>query len=62
MPWIFDARSIDIVFVVDTNTQVVSGSIEFGGESGGDLAIDVGNRDNDTSIVDSGLRVVDGSI
>jgi hypothetical protein len=34
VPWIFDARSIDIVFVVDTNTQIVSGSIEFGSESG----------------------------
>jgi hypothetical protein len=62
MPWRFDPQSIDLVFVVDTNVPVVSGSIEFGNEIGSDLAIDTGERENDTSIVDNGLRVIDGSI
>lgn len=62
MPWRFDAQAVDIVFVIDTNVPIVSGSVEFGEEIGSDLAIDAGNRDNDTSIVDNGLRVIDGSI
>lgn len=62
MPWIFNPQNVDLVFVVDTNTQVVSGSIQFGDEVTADLAIDTGDRDNDSSIIDSGLRVIDGSI
>jgi hypothetical protein len=62
MPWRFDAQAVDIVFVIDTNTPVISGSIEFGSELDSDLTIDTGNRENDSSIVDNGLRVIDGSI
>lgn len=62
MPWRFDAQTIDLVFVIDTNTPIISGSIEFGNEVGSDLTIDTGSRENDSSIVDNGLRVIDGSI
>lgn len=62
MPWRFDSSAVDIVFVVDTSVLVQSGSIEFGSEIDSDLAVDTGNRDNDSSIIDNGLRVIDGSI
>jgi hypothetical protein len=61
MPWRFDAQTIDLVFVIDTNVPIQSGSIEFGSEIDSDLAIDVGDRENDSSIVDNGLRIIDGS-
>jgi len=62
MHWKFDAQAVDIIFVIDTTTQVVSGSIEFGDDLTSDLSLDTGDRDNDTSIVDSGLRIIDGNI
>jgi hypothetical protein len=62
MPWRFDAQAVDIVFVIDTTVAIVSGSVEFGEEIGSDLSVDTGQRDNDTSIIDSGLRVIDGNI
>jgi hypothetical protein len=61
MPWRFDAQSVDIVFVIDTSVPVESGLIVFGEEIGSDLIVDTGVRDNDSSIVDSGLRIIDGS-
>lgn len=39
---------------------VESGSIDFG-QIGGDLTLDTGDRANDGSIVDQGLRVVEGN-
>lgn len=40
---------------------IESGTIDFGSEIGSDLSIDTGNRENDSSIVDQGLRVVEGT-
>jgi hypothetical protein len=62
MPWQFDPNAVDIVFIVSTMEQIVSGSIDFGDNALSDLAIDVGQRENDTSILDSGLRIIDGNI
>lgn len=62
MPWKFDAQNVDIVFVQVTTQQVVAGSIDFGDNFESDLTIDTGERTNSISIVDGGLRVVDGSI
>lgn len=62
MPWRFDAQAVDIVFVIDTTVAIVSGSVEFGEEIGSDLSVDTGQRDNDSSIIDNGLRVIDGNI
>lgn len=62
MPWKFDAQSVDIVFVQITSQQVVAGSIDFGDNFQSDLTIDTGDRSNDLSTIDGGLRVVDGSI
>jgi hypothetical protein len=62
MPWRFDAQAVDIVFVIDTNVPIESGLLAFGEEIGSDLNVDTGNRENDSSIVDNGLRIIDGSI
>lgn len=62
MPWKFDPQSVDIVFVQITSQQVVAGSIDFGDNFQSDLTIDTGDRSNDLSTIDGGLRVVDGSI
>jgi len=61
MPWKFDPQSIDLVFVNVTTQMVESGSLDFGSEIDSDLAVDTGDRENDTSIVDNGLRIIDGS-
>ena len=61
MPWKFDPQSIDLVFVNITTQMVESGSLDFGSEIDSDLAVDTGDRENDTSIVDNGLRIIDGS-
>jgi hypothetical protein len=61
MPWRFDPYSIDIVFIQSISEIVQSGEIDFGSELS-DLSIDTGLRDNDSSVLDQGLRVIDGSI
>jgi hypothetical protein len=61
MPWKFDPQSVDLVFVNITTQMVESGSLDFGSEIDSDLAVDTGDRENDTSIVDNGLRIIDGS-
>lgn len=53
MSWKFDSKSLDIVFVVDV-TQISSGSIDLGS---GDLSIDIGLRENDSSTLDQGERI-----
>lgn len=62
MPWKFDAQAVDIVFVSFDTESIVSGEIVFGEQDGSDLTIDTGDRTNNTSIIDGGLRIIDGSI
>lgn len=62
MPWRFDAQAVDLVFVIDTSVPIVSGNVDFGNEITSDLNIDTGDRTNDSSIIDNGLRIIDGSI
>lgn len=59
--WKFEPTAIDLIFVQINTQQVVSGETSFGGAAS-DLLIDTGNRANDDSVVDQGLRVIDGSI
>lgn len=61
MAWKFNAHSIDIVWVVTSTELVESGSLDLG-SSTSDLSVDTGDRTNDTSLLDQGLRVIDGSI
>ena len=57
MTWKFDPVLEDIVWVETTDTVSVSGDITFGAAMESDLTIDTGLRTNDTSIIDSGLRI-----
>jgi hypothetical protein len=41
---------------------IETGAIEFGVQLNSDLSIDTGSRENDTSVIDQGLRVIDGNI
>lgn len=61
MAWKFDPANIDIVWVFTTSQLIESGSLDLGSMES-DLSVDTGDRTNDTSIVDQGLRVVDGNI
>lgn len=61
MAWRFDPTNIDIVWIATTSELIESGSLDLG-NSTSDLSVDTGDRTNDSSIVDQGLRVVDGNI
>lgn len=61
MSWKFDPTNIDIVWVATTSELIESGVLDLG-VAGSDLSIDTGDRTNDSSIVDQGLRVIDGNI
>lgn len=54
MAWKFDPQSLDIVFVVADVTEVSSGTIDLGT---GDLSIDTGLRENESSTLDQGERI-----
>jgi hypothetical protein len=54
------------MFVVKSERQIIqfqyveSGSIDLGSGTTGDLSIDTGDRTNDSTVVDQGLRVIEG--
>lgn len=60
--WKFDPFAVDLVFVAGGAGQIVSGSLNFGEELFSDLSVDTGERDNENSEIDSGLRIIDGNI
>ena len=57
MAWKFDPQSEDIIWVETTDTVNTSGSVDFGSYTTNDLTMDAGNRTNDGSIIDPGLRL-----
>lgn len=59
MTWKFDYLLGDIVFQKGTAVQVFDSFIDFGSEVDGDLEISCGERDNENSVVDQGLRVIE---
>lgn len=61
MAWKFDPTNVDIVWVVTTSEIIESGTLDLG-DFTSDLSVDTGERTNDSSIVDQGLRVIDGNI
>lgn len=60
--WKFDYMIGDLIFVQVTSQNIVDGATSFGDEIGSDLAIDCGSRDNETSEVDMGSRVIEGAL
>ena len=61
MAWKFDAVQIDLIWVVTSEDIVDGAGISFG-DGTGDLSIDAGSRDNESDIIDQGLRVINGDI
>jgi hypothetical protein len=63
MPWRFDPTLGDIVFAVSV-TQASESSdpanITFGDSGTSDLSLDTGDRTNDGSTLDQGLRILEG--
>lgn len=57
MAWKFDPQTEDIIWVETTDTVNTSGTIAFGDYVTNDLTLDTGNRTNDGSIIDPGLRL-----
>lgn len=57
--WIYNPFTGQLVFViVQPKTYISDGAVNFGDNAGGDISIDTGTRTNDTSVMDSGSRVV----
>lgn len=61
MSWQFDYQSGDLVFTSISFGSIVDGVTSFGDEVGSDLELDCGDRDNETSEVDMGSRVIEGA-
>jgi hypothetical protein len=60
MAWRYDPISNSLLWSVSIElVAIADGSMDFGG---GDLLIDTGLRDDDSSVVDQGQRIIDGSI
>lgn len=57
--WIYNPFTGQLVFViVQPKTYISDGLVQFGEGTTGDISIDTGTRTNDTSVMDSGSRVV----
>lgn len=61
MAWKFDPQVLDIRWVVEPEKIITEGNLDLG-ELSSDLQIDAGDRANDSSVLDQGLRIIDGSI
>lgn len=61
MSWKFDPISVDLVWAVTSTEIIESGTLDLGALES-DLLVDTGDRNNDSSTLDQGLRVIDGSI
>jgi hypothetical protein len=59
--WRFDYESGDLVFLAVSSSQITDGLTNFGDEVSSDLAIDLGDRENDSSEIDMGLRIIEGA-
>ena len=49
------------IIIVQVNSESL-GVIEYGQQIEGDLSIDTGDRTNESSYLDQGLRIIDGNI
>jgi hypothetical protein len=61
MAWKFDPQVLDIRWVVEPEEVITEGVLDLGGKNA-DISVDTGERTNDSSTLDQGLRVIDGNI
>lgn len=59
MPWKFDAQIADLVFVIKPDDVSDPANVTLGDSGLSDLAIDTGERTNDSSTLDQGQRVIE---
>ena len=62
MAWKFDPQVLDIRWVVEPEEVITEGVLDLGEVVNADISVDTGERTNDSSILDQGLRVIDGNI
>jgi hypothetical protein len=58
MAWKFDLTSVDLVWVETIDMAMNTGNLDFGSGTDSDMSVDMGTRTNDSSVIDSGLRVL----
>lgn len=58
--WKYDYTIGDIIFFEVNSENIFDGAVAFGDETNSDLEISCGDRENDSSIVDQGQRVIEG--
>jgi hypothetical protein len=57
--WKFDPIRIELVWTVVQGQFIQDGFADFGSEVNSDLELSLGSRENDSSIIDQGLRVIE---
>jgi hypothetical protein len=62
MSWRFDPFLVEIVWTPPGTLQTELADITFGDSLQSDIEVLMGERTNDTSDIDQGLRVFDGNI
>jgi hypothetical protein len=60
MTWKFDYLKLELFFAV-SGQDIVDGLTDFGDEVTSDLGVDMGDRENDNSQIDMGLRIIEGN-
>lgn len=58
MPWRYDAAAIDIVWSVPAGLTTDEAIFDIG-DAGSDVGFDSGSRENTTTIIDQGARVIE---
>lgn len=61
MAWKFDAQVIDLRWVVEPEQIQTDGLLDFGAIES-DISLDTGDRTADSSVIDQGVRIIDGNI
>jgi hypothetical protein len=61
MAWRFDSQALDIRWVVEPEEIQTEGVLDLGTVDS-DISVDTGERTNDSSVLDQGVRIIDGNI
>lgn len=61
MAWRFDSQALDIRWVVEPEEIQTEGVLDLGTVDS-DISMDTGERTNDSSVLDQGVRIIDGNI
>jgi hypothetical protein len=61
MAWRFDPQALDLRWVVEPEEILTEGVLDLGTIES-DISVDTGERTNDSSVLDQGVRIIDGNI